>query len=78
MGTSDTPIGSLLHVVFAVSLLRFHFPRVNNVPDCAFTSTQSILEVFILCLAGYILAGRGVLDKKTQKVCFRSFTYMRF
>ncbi|KAF8348499.1 auxin efflux carrier [Amanita rubescens] len=44
MGTSDTPIFSLLHVVFA-----------------------SILEVFILCLAGYILAGRGVLDKKTQK-----------
>jgi predicted permease len=29
---------------------------------------QSILEVFLLCLAGYILAGRGILDKKTQKV----------
>ncbi|TFK48932.1 hypothetical protein OE88DRAFT_1633843 [Heliocybe sulcata] len=28
---------------------------------------ESILEVFILCLAGYILARRGVLDKKTQK-----------
>jgi predicted permease len=27
----------------------------------------SILEVFVLCLSGYILAGRGVLDKKTQK-----------
>ncbi|KAF9443106.1 hypothetical protein P691DRAFT_788448, partial [Macrolepiota fuliginosa MF-IS2] len=27
----------------------------------------SILEVFLLCLAGYVLAGRGVLDKKTQK-----------
>ncbi|KXN84051.1 hypothetical protein AN958_00501, partial [Leucoagaricus sp. SymC.cos] len=27
----------------------------------------SILEVFLLCLAGYILASRGVLDKKTQK-----------
>ncbi|KAF9009913.1 membrane transport protein-domain-containing protein [Cyathus striatus] len=27
----------------------------------------SILEVFLLCLAGYILAGRGILDKKTQK-----------
>ncbi|KAF9003152.1 auxin efflux carrier [Hymenopellis radicata] len=28
---------------------------------------SSILEVFLLCLAGYILAGRGILDKKTQK-----------
>ncbi|KZT24861.1 hypothetical protein NEOLEDRAFT_1163066 [Neolentinus lepideus HHB14362 ss-1] len=28
---------------------------------------ESILEVFILCLAGYILARRGILDKKTQK-----------
>ncbi|KZT07044.1 uncharacterized protein LAESUDRAFT_725388 [Laetiporus sulphureus 93-53] len=27
----------------------------------------SILEVFLQCLAGYILATRGVLDKKTQK-----------
>ncbi|EPQ52375.1 hypothetical protein GLOTRDRAFT_117738 [Gloeophyllum trabeum ATCC 11539] len=28
---------------------------------------ESILEVFLLCLAGYILARKGVLDKKTQK-----------
>ncbi|KAF7327416.1 hypothetical protein MKEN_00319400 [Mycena kentingensis (nom. inval.)] len=27
----------------------------------------SILEVFLLCLAGYILAGKGILDKRTQK-----------
>ncbi|KAF8623846.1 hypothetical protein AX15_006168 [Amanita polypyramis BW_CC] len=27
----------------------------------------SILEVFLLCLSGYILASRGILDKKTQK-----------
>ncbi|KIL63410.1 hypothetical protein M378DRAFT_79709 [Amanita muscaria Koide BX008] len=27
----------------------------------------SILEVFLLCLSGYILAWKGVLDKKTQK-----------
>ncbi|KAK7055309.1 auxin efflux carrier [Favolaschia claudopus] len=32
-----------------------------------FTVFTSILEVFLLCLAGYILAGRGILDKKTQK-----------
>ncbi|KAJ7236267.1 auxin efflux carrier [Mycena haematopus] len=50
--------------------------------DCSFVSSAkedspflpllitvftSILEVFLLCLAGYILAGRGILDKKTQK-----------
>ncbi|EJC99381.1 uncharacterized protein FOMMEDRAFT_170658 [Fomitiporia mediterranea MF3/22] len=27
----------------------------------------AILEVFLLCLAGYILSRRGILDKKTQK-----------
>ncbi|KII87682.1 hypothetical protein PLICRDRAFT_125029 [Plicaturopsis crispa FD-325 SS-3] len=31
------------------------------------TVFTSILEVFLLCLAGYVLAGRGVLDRKTQK-----------
>jgi len=28
---------------------------------------DSILEVFLVCLAGYILARQGVLDRKTQK-----------
>ncbi|KAJ7070438.1 auxin efflux carrier [Mycena belliarum] len=31
------------------------------------TVFTSILEVFILCLAGYILAWRGILDKRTIK-----------
>ncbi|KAJ6519207.1 membrane transport protein-domain-containing protein [Mycena sanguinolenta] len=31
------------------------------------TVFTSILEVFLLCLAGYILAARGILDKRTQK-----------
>jgi predicted permease len=31
------------------------------------TVFTSILEVFLLCLAGYVLAGRGILDKTTQK-----------
>jgi len=31
------------------------------------TVFESILEVFILCLAGYILARKGILDRKTQK-----------
>lgn len=28
---------------------------------------DSILEVFLICVAGYILARTGVLDRKTQK-----------
>lgn len=28
---------------------------------------QSIIEVFILCVVGYILASTGVLDKQTQR-----------
>ncbi|CAK5268843.1 unnamed protein product [Mycena citricolor] len=31
------------------------------------TVFTSILEVFLLCLAGYVLAWKGILDKKTQK-----------
>ncbi|KAG8903783.1 hypothetical protein FRB99_002774 [Tulasnella sp. 403] len=31
------------------------------------TVFASILEVFILCLAGWILARKGIIDKKTQK-----------
>ncbi|KAL0067452.1 hypothetical protein AAF712_005439 [Marasmius tenuissimus] len=32
-----------------------------------YTVFTSILEVFLLCLAGYILAAKGTLDKKTQR-----------
>lgn len=32
------------------------------------TVFQSILEVFLLCLAGYILAWRHIIDKPTQRV----------
>ncbi|KAI0918349.1 hypothetical protein AcV5_002356 [Taiwanofungus camphoratus] len=31
------------------------------------TVFQSILEVFLLCLSGYVLAAKGILDRKTQK-----------
>ncbi|TCD63083.1 hypothetical protein EIP91_006010 [Steccherinum ochraceum] len=31
------------------------------------TVFESILEVFLLCVAGYILARKGILDRKTQK-----------
>ncbi|KAF8069072.1 membrane transport protein-domain-containing protein [Lyophyllum atratum] len=41
----------------------------NDTPVVALLLTvfDSIFEVFLLCLAGYILAGQGILDKKTQK-----------
>jgi predicted permease len=35
-----------------------------------FVGFQSILEVFLLCLAGYILAWRRIIDKPTQRVRF--------
>ena len=38
--------------------------------------TQSIIEVFLTCFAGYILARHGVLDKKTQKVRSLSFSLL--
>ncbi|KAI5118168.1 hypothetical protein M0805_005790 [Coniferiporia weirii] len=35
------------------------------------TVFEAIVQVFLLCFAGYLLARRGVLDKKTQKQCNR-------
>ena len=40
-------------------------------------AAQSILEVFLLCCCGYVLAGKGVLDKKTQKVRARRLDMTR-
>ncbi|KAG6909499.1 hypothetical protein DXG01_017221 [Tephrocybe rancida] len=51
--SNDTPVFALLVTVFNLYLTRH--------------AAQSIFEVFLLCLAGYILASQGVLDKKTQK-----------
>ncbi|KAI0360353.1 hypothetical protein OH77DRAFT_675774 [Trametes cingulata] len=31
------------------------------------TTFESILEVFLICFAGYVLARKGILDKNTQK-----------
>lgn len=62
MGDS-TPIGPLLQTVFEV---RFH--SAYTVALTHVRAAQSILEVFILCLAGYILARKGILDRTTQKV----------
>ncbi|RDB27965.1 putative transporter C5D6.04 [Hypsizygus marmoreus] len=44
-------------------------PEPYQTPIVALLLTvfNSIVEVFLLCVAGYILAGRGILDKKTQK-----------
>ena len=59
-----TPYWSLIVTVFEVSSSPtpiWPLPRRADV-------LQSILEVFILCVAGYILARNGILDKKTQRV----------
>ncbi|KAJ7266298.1 membrane transport protein-domain-containing protein [Mycena rebaudengoi] len=44
------------------------FAKISDSPIVPLLVTvfTSIFEVFLLCLAGYILAGRGILDKKTQ------------
>jgi len=63
-GPSRTPFSELLLAVFNVRSTLHSFP-----PSLRSSFIKSILEVFILCLAGYILARRGIFDKKTQKVC---------
>lgn len=60
----STPFLPLLKTVFEVSPEL----RVGNTRMMLITWPKSILEVFILCVAGYILARRGVLDRPTQKV----------
>ncbi|KAI0064285.1 hypothetical protein BV25DRAFT_1852854 [Artomyces pyxidatus] len=44
-------------------------PDASGTPIRALLTTVfgSIIQVFLICLAGYILARRGILDKKTQK-----------
>jgi hypothetical protein len=44
-------------------------PYIFNIPSTNPVAHQSILEVFVLCIAGYVLARKGILDRKTQKVC---------
>jgi hypothetical protein len=35
---------------------------------CSSLSPQSIVQVTLVCISGYVLARRGILDKSTQKV----------
>lgn len=72
--SDGTPVWPLLTTVFEV--------RHDFLLCCANSHLgsilQSILEVFILCVAGYILARKGILDRPTQKVSsisFRSGSY---
>ncbi|KAF9788658.1 membrane transport protein-domain-containing protein [Thelephora terrestris] len=51
------------HFIPSYSRLRMVAPYWSLVV----TVFESILEVFILCVIGYILAKRGILDKKTQR-----------
>lgn len=41
---------------------------LKSLVSLTFFIAQSILEVFLVCAAGYALARHGILDKKTQKV----------
>ncbi|KAG8993327.1 hypothetical protein FRB93_002046 [Tulasnella sp. JGI-2019a] len=51
------------HVPLPISLAGDSTPIVALL----WTVFASILEVFILCFAGWLLARRGIIDKKTQK-----------
>lgn len=61
----DSPIWSLFQTVLGVSA-----PRRRRRPllfsPCSFP--QSIVQVTLVCISGYVLARRGILDKATQKV----------
>ncbi|WFC94128.1 hypothetical protein MBRA1_000760 [Malassezia brasiliensis] len=41
-------------------------PALSSLMNLVSVTLASILQVVVMCLAGYILARRGVLDKKTQ------------
>ncbi len=64
---SGTPIGPLLKTTFDVSCLVGAL-CFYVFADPLVVTLQSILEVFLVCIAGYILARKGILDKTTQKV----------
>jgi hypothetical protein len=61
----DAPIPALLYTVITVRSFSFCYFRSRVL---IIHHPQAILEVFLLGLAGYILAAKGTLDKKTQKV----------
>ncbi|KAG6370185.1 hypothetical protein JVT61DRAFT_12332 [Boletus reticuloceps] len=47
---------------------RGHDHRANPAPeDILFIVFQSIFEVFLLCLAGFTLSAKGIVDKPTSK-----------
>ncbi|KAJ7220180.1 membrane transport protein-domain-containing protein [Mycena pura] len=60
---------SSLQTVMSPGCSRIIAAAADDTPILSLLATVfiSILEVFLLCLAGYILAARGILDKKTQK-----------
>jgi len=60
----DSPIWSLFQTVLGVSAPRRRPPLLFS--PCPFP--QSIVQVTLVCISGYVLARRGILDKSTQKV----------
>ncbi|KAJ9104290.1 hypothetical protein QFC20_004572 [Naganishia adeliensis] len=53
--------------VFLDPLLAQGDPSSLPVRTLLWTVAESIIEVVILCVVGYILASTGVLDKQTQR-----------
>jgi hypothetical protein len=62
------PSNRLLHKRAVLSLTpRTLDAMASTVKVLLITVFQSIIEVVILCAAGYILARAGILDKPTQR-----------
>jgi hypothetical protein len=59
----DSPIWILFQTVLGVST-----PRRPPLYCSPYSSPQSIVQVTLVCISGYVLARRGILDKSTQKV----------
>jgi hypothetical protein len=60
----DSPIWPLFQTVLGVGT------RTTSSPVVSLTVliSQSIVQVTLVCISGYVLARRGILDKLTQKV----------
>lgn len=58
---AGVPVQGILFTVFQVF-------EPLCLQDCLVHPTQSISQVFLLCLAGYMLSFKGIVDKPTSKV----------
>ena len=56
---------------FSVYLWCKHQVEECSPSDAWLLPSQSIIQVILVCCAGYLLTLRGILDKTTQRVCLR-------